>query len=139
MRHLLRIVVTLFTAVFFVLPIIGQTNRGGISGTVKDATGAVVPGATVTVTNAGTNQTLKLTTSEEGAFTASSLEPVVYSVTVEAPGFKKAVVNNVKVDTATTAAVNVTLEPGAVETVIDITADTPPGKRSPNAKSRKCR
>jgi hypothetical protein len=104
---------------------IAQTNRGGISGTVFDSTGSVVSGATVTITNVGTNHIVKLTTSTEGAFTATALDPVVYSVTVEAAGFKKAVVNNVKVDTATTANVNVTLQPGGVETVIDVTADTP--------------
>jgi hypothetical protein len=104
---------------------IAQTNRGGISGTVFDKNGAVIAGATVVVTNLGTNQAVKLTTSEEGAFTATSLEPVVYSVAVEAAGFKKAIVNNVKVDTATTATVNVTMEAGAVETVIDVSADAP--------------
>ena len=81
---------------------IAPPNRGGISGTVFDSTGAVVSGATVTITNVGTNHIVKLITSTEGAFTATALDPVVYSITVEAAGFKKAVVNNVKVDTATT-------------------------------------
>jgi len=103
----------------------GQSNRGGISGTVLDVNGAAVPGATVTVTNVGTNQKLKLTTSEMGVYSAASLEPVVYSITVEAPGFKKAVVSNVKVDTAITATVNVTLEPGGVADEVTITADAP--------------
>jgi hypothetical protein len=119
---LIHLVISIFLLTSTAL---AQTNRGGISGTVTDATGAVVPGATVTVTNVGTNQIVKLTTSAEGSFTAPSLEPVVYSLTVEAPGFKKALVNNVKVDTATTASVNITLETGAVETVVDITAETP--------------
>src|SRR5262245_14008353 len=80
---------------------IAQTNRGVVSGTVSDKNGGVIPNATVTVTNSGTNQSQKLTTSEEGAYAATSLDPVVYRITVEAPGFKKAVLNNVKVDTAT--------------------------------------
>ena len=86
-----------------------QTNRGGISGTVADTTGGVIPGAAVTITNLGTNQAVKLTTSAEGAYSATSLEPVAYSITVEAAGFKKAVVNNVKVDTATIVTANVTM------------------------------
>src|SRR5262245_42332009 len=125
MKTLIRLFAGLFIPIVCAAAVPAQTNRGGISGTVFDATGAVVPGATVTVTNVGTNQTVKLTTSAEGVFTATSLEPVVYSVTIEASGFKKAVVNNVKVDTATTVNVNVTLQPGGVETVIDVTADTP--------------
>lgn len=100
-----------------------QTNRGGISGTVFDKTGAVISGAAVTVTNIGTNQSQRLKTSSDGVFAATSLEPVLYRITVEATGFKKTVVDNIKVDTASTATINVTLEPGAVETSISITAE----------------
>ena len=120
-----RLLALFLAAFFFALSAGAQTNRGGISGTVTDATGAIVPGATVTVTNVGTNQSQKLTTSAEGSFNATSLDPVVYALTVEAPGFKKALVSSVKVDTATTATVNIALETGAVENTVDITADTP--------------
>lgn len=101
----------------------GQTNRGGISGTVSDASGAVVPGASVTVTNVGTNETRKLVTSDSGTYTAQSLEPVTYRILVEANGFKKAIVENIKVDTATLETVNVKLEAGSVNTQITISAD----------------
>ncbi len=101
-----------------------QTNRGGISGTVTDSTGGVIPNAKVTVTNIGTNQSQKLTTSGEGSFAATSLEPVVYRITVEATGFKKTVVDNIKVDTASTATVNISLQPGGIENTINITAET---------------
>lgn len=102
-----------------------QTNRGGISGTVTDKNGGVIPNAVVTVTNAGTNQAQKVTTSSEGVFAVTSLEPVAYRLSVEAPGFKKTVVQNIKVDTAATATLNVVLEPGAVENQVTITADAP--------------
>src|SRR5436190_3822372 len=107
------------------LQVSAQTNRGGISGTVTDSTGGVIPNAKVTVTNMGTNQSQKLTTSGEGSFAATSLEPVAYRITVEAPGFKKTVVDNIKVDTASTATVNVILQPGGVETTVNITAEAP--------------
>lgn len=100
-----------------------QTNRGGITGTIFDKTGAVIPGATVTVTNVGTNRAEKFTTSAEGAYTAPSLEPVVYRITVEAPGFKKAILETVKVDTAITTTINVTLEAGDVENTITVTGE----------------
>jgi len=104
---------------------LGQTNKGAISGTVFDANGAAVPGATVTITNLGTNQATTLTTSSSGAFTLASLDPVAYSVEVEATGFKRARVETVKVDTATTASVNILLETGSVQEQITVVADTP--------------
>src|SRR5207245_532577 len=79
-----------------------QTNRGGIAGTVTDRSGAVVPGATVSLTNIGTGESVQLTTSTKGSYSAPQLDPVEYRVTVEMPGFRKAIVPRVKVDTATT-------------------------------------
>jgi hypothetical protein len=102
---------------------LAQTNRGGISGTVFDKTGAVIPGATVTITNLGTNRSERLVTSGEGTFTAPSLEPVLYRITVEAAGFKKTVLDSIKVDTAVTGTVNLTLEPGALDNTITVTAE----------------
>jgi hypothetical protein len=121
----MRQILALALALFFAVPTLGQTNRGGISGIVFDSTGAVIPLAAVTITNLGTNQKVTLKTSEAGAYTATSLEPVTYSVTVEAVGFKKAVIQNVKVDTSTTATVNVTLEPGTIDNVVSVTAEAP--------------
>src|SRR5882762_4267275 len=100
-----------------------QTNKGGISGTVTDQNGALVPGATVVITNLGTNQSQTLTTSESGSYSASSLEPVAYSVRVEMKGFKKALVGKVKVDTATMATVNVSLETGTIDQTVTISSD----------------
>src|SRR5262249_22253966 len=104
---------------------IGQTNKGGISGAVFDQTGAVIPGASVTITNIGTNESVRLITSEGGVFSAPLLDPVFYRITVELEGFKKALVENVKVDTATTATVNLKLEPGAESTELTVTAAAP--------------
>src|ERR1051325_5827719 len=112
-------------ALCFAIPASAQTNRGSISGTVFDPTGAVIPTALVTITNLGTNQKVTLKTSEAGVYTATSLEPVLYNVTVEAVGFKRAVIQNVQVDTATTATVNITLEAGAIDTVVSVTAEAP--------------
>jgi hypothetical protein len=103
--------------------LVAQTNRGGITGTIFDKSGAVVTGATVTVTNKGTNQQFKVKTSPAGAYSLPSLDPVMYSVSVEAEGFKKSVVDNVKVDTAVIGTVDVTLEPGAVSTAITVQAE----------------
>src|SRR5262245_66417133 len=102
MKNSIRFASGLFIAIVCAAIVFAQTNRGGISGTVFDSTGAVVSGASVTITNVGTNHIVKLTTSTDGAFAATALDPVVYSVTVEAAGFKKSLVNNWTVDTAET-------------------------------------
>src|SRR5262249_10831753 len=78
----------------------------------------------VVVTNIGSNREIRLRTSAEGAFSAPLLEPVLYRITVTAPGFKKATLNNIKVDTATTATVNVSLELGAASAEVTVTAET---------------
>ena len=104
---------------------VAQTNRGGITGTVVDQSGAVVASATVIITNLGTNQVLRLTTSSNGSYSASNLEPVMYRVEVSSAGFKKALVERVKVDTATVETVNVTLQPGDLATEVSVTAEAP--------------
>src|SRR5438067_3219480 len=104
---------------------IAQTNKGAISGTVFDSNGAAVPGATVTITNLGTGQKATLTTTDTGGFSEQSLDPVTYSVLVEAKGFKKALVDHLKVDTAAIATANVSLETGSVTEQVVVTAEAP--------------
>src|SRR5215510_1578517 len=119
----MRLFLSTAIVLLVVVPLCGQTNKGGISGAVTDANGANIPGATVTVTNLGTGQKVTATTSESGKFSVQSLDPVSYSVAVEARGFKKAVIEPVKVDTAAVATANVTLETGNISEQVQITAD----------------
>src|SRR6185369_10629432 len=119
MRYIFSIVLMLILSTVLV----AQTNKGGLSGTVTDPKGATVPGATVTITNIETNQKTTLTTSDSGSFSANLLDPVVYKIVVEAPSFKKALVENIKVDTASTATVNIALELGSVAEQVTIEAD----------------
>src|ERR1041384_4692454 len=78
---------------FSTLYVPAQTNRGGISGTVMDASQAVVANATVTITNVGTNEVRKLTTSQLGSYSAVDLEPVTYRGEIEFPGLKKSAIS----------------------------------------------
>lgn len=80
-----------------VSPVIAQINRGTIKGTVSDPSGAVVAGASVTATNVATSVDSKATADANGGFTIPFLPPGVYQVTVEQPGFKKAVFEKVNV------------------------------------------
>lgn len=114
--------ISIFVLIFCIASI-GQTNKGGISGTVKDTNGAVVPNAKVTVTNVGTGQSIVLNTSDSGSYIATTLDPALYSVMVEVPNFKRALIENVKVDTASVATVNIAIEPGNVDESVTIQAD----------------
>src|SRR5881227_1652838 len=125
MKDLVRVLRAFFVTLIFANLTFAQSNTGNIRGTVFDSHGAVVSGATVTITNLGTSRSMRLITSPTGAFGASNLDPVLYRVEVENTGFKKAVVESLKVDTASVATVNVSLEPGTVATQVEVTAQTP--------------
>ncbi len=126
MRNSIRAIVSMFFLLVCAAVSVAQTNRGGIRGTVFDKTGAVLPGATVVITNIGTNKEQELITSETGTYALPNLEPVMYRVTVKMPGFKTTVVEPVKVDTATTTTANVTLELGeAAGEIVNVTAEAP--------------
>ena len=91
-RHFAAIRITAIAAlILFTAGIaIGQTNVGRISGTVTDSTGAAVPNATVTVSDASTNFSRTAQTDDAGNYTATNLPVGSYSVLVEMQGFKKA-------------------------------------------------
>ena len=65
-----------------------------------------MPGATIIIKNNGTNQESRTKSSSSGTFSVNNLDPVMYSVTAEAAGFKRETVENVKVDTAAIETVN---------------------------------
>ncbi len=110
-------------AVCFAAALSAQTNRGAITGTVFDPAGAVVPGASVTVVNIGTNQKIVEKTSGAGSYSVQSLDPVMYRVEVDAAGFKRTVVDKIKVDTASTATVDVRLETGTLASTVTVEAE----------------
>ncbi|MCB1022213.1 MAG: TonB-dependent receptor [Acidobacteria bacterium] len=99
-----------------------QADTAQISGFVKDATGAVVPGASVTLTNEATQLTRQVETNESGYYVVSALPPGYYTVAVEAEGFKRSVTSQNKLDASIAANVDVTLEVGAVSESIEVTA-----------------
>src|SRR5262245_53627876 len=93
-----------------------------ITGVVSDATGAVIPGAGVTVRNNGTRAQFETVTVENGTFIVPALTPGVYTVTVSLPGFKQVIVPDVKLDAGTPATVRVTLEVGDVTQSVTVEA-----------------
>src|SRR6202047_4293294 len=69
-----------------------QLTNGNVIGTVTDTSGALIPGAKVTLTNTGTHVAASTTTSGTGDYTFNLLNPGQYTVTIEAIGFKKLVI-----------------------------------------------
>jgi hypothetical protein len=100
-----------------------QTFRGSILGTVSDTSGAVLPGATVKVKNAGTGLERTSQTTAEGNYTISELPIGTYSVTVSQAGFQTSVTSNVVVDVATERRVDIALKPGQVADTVEVTGE----------------
>lgn len=100
-----------------------QSDRGNITGTVKDPSGALVPNAKVTATDLSTNETRDTTTTAEGNYTLSELKADPYRLTVEAQGFKTATIENIQVAVQVTRHADVTLEIGAVTDVVTVAQD----------------
>jgi carboxypeptidase family protein len=102
-----------------------QAVTGTILGVVKDSQGAVVPGATVTLLNTGTGFTRTVVTDAHGEYTAPSIPTGTYSVTAEITGFKKVAKTNVQVSVDQKVKIDIALELGAMEEVVEIQAETP--------------
>jgi hypothetical protein len=102
-----------------------QETTGSILGTVRDSTGAVVAGARVVVTNAGTNVSSEVASNDTGAFDVPYLAPGTYSVSVNAAGFKKFVQQTIVVNVGSRANLDVTLEAGVVSEEVRVSAAAP--------------
>lgn len=100
-----------------------QEFRGTILGRVTDQKKGVIPGATVTVTNENTNISASTITADDGGYTVQFLTPGTYRVEVEIPGFKKYSRSGVSVAVGQRATVDVVLEVGQVQEVVNVTAN----------------
>src|SRR5712692_8515152 len=101
-----------------------SAGTGAITGTVTDATGAVVPNVTVTLTNAGTNQTRTATTGTDGIYRFNLLEPGVYRTRFSVTGFKTAEVGSIMLRVEDTLVVDRSLEVGSQTDQVTVEATT---------------
>jgi outer membrane receptor protein involved in Fe transport len=99
----------------------GQTGTGEVTGTVRDASGAVVSGAKVTVQSANTGLIRDTATNSSGIYTVPSLRPDQYNVSIEAAGFQK-VTSTVQVAIGSTVDVSTQLKVGAASESVEVTA-----------------
>ncbi|MGH9313547.1 MAG: carboxypeptidase regulatory-like domain-containing protein [Vicinamibacterales bacterium] len=111
----------------FVCPLraLAQQETATITGTVSDGTGAVVPGATVTVTNVHTNISLKTQTDSRGAFVVPSLRPGEYALTAESAGFQKTVRTGVTLQVAQVARIDLALQTGQLTETVEVVGASP--------------
>ncbi len=102
-----------------------QTFKATLVGQVTDQNGSAIPGATVTVTNTGTQAAQTVTTGDEGQYTITQLLPGSYDLRVEAGGFKITLQTGLVLETDQTRRVNVVLETGAVNETVTVVSETP--------------
>jgi hypothetical protein len=98
------------------------TATANIVGVVSDATGAAMPGATVTATNTATNEQRKTTSGSGGTYRFDLLPAGIYSIKCEAAGFSPTEVKNLELLVGTTATANIPMKPGTVTTAVEVTA-----------------
>ncbi len=103
------------------LPVFGQaTSTGSLTGTVTDPNGAVVAGASVTVTSNMTGQEFTAKTNDEGIFTIPTLTSGLYTATISVKNFKQAKVTEIKIDAGKPASIQVALEVGSQDQTVTI-------------------
>src|SRR5688500_12523758 len=117
-------VLTILVSIFMVGNIYAQTDVSEVTGTVTDAQGAAVAGATVTLNSPEKGFTRTTQTSDSGAYSFPGVPPGTYNVEVEKSGFKKSVQSNVQAPIASTVEINVALEIGNVSETVTVTSDT---------------
>ena len=105
------------------LPLVfAQTDAARITGTVTDASGAVIPAASVTVKNEKTGQERKVTTDEHGVYLAPQLQPSIYSLTASAPGMATAEFKGVSLQVGQERMLNIALSPSSVTTEVNVSS-----------------
>lgn len=102
-----------------------QVNKGRILGTVRDQSGGIISGATVTVTDVLKGVSRTLTTDEAGEYAAPDLDPSTYKVRVEFKGFKTSDREGLLIGVGQEASVDITLQPGDQNQTVTVTEDIP--------------
>src|SRR5882762_8626088 len=112
-------------ATLVAIPAFAQLNVGTILGTVKDTSGGVMAGATVTALNTETGSSRTATTGDDGVYRFSALPVGHYDVKIERSGFKTATKKGVVLDVAGEVVLNFALEVGAAAVQVEVTSEAP--------------
>lgn len=111
-------------AIILSLSVLAQSNTGTITGVVTDQNGAVVPNATVTVTNQGTNEKRTVQADSEGRYDVPSLSTGVYTIEASGSGFSATSVKDLRLAVGERARADIALSTGGVAAVVDVVDQT---------------
>src|SRR5450432_2713328 len=117
-----RFAIATLSLLVLVASLFGQSERGTITGTVTDTSGAAVPQAKITATETGTNVAVTVQSNETGDYTLPNLPIGLYSVRIEKEGFTSSVRSGVKLDASATARADASLAVGSTATTVEVTA-----------------
>ncbi len=121
-RSLLKVTQWVSLTVLFAALALAQSERGTITGAVRDPSGASVPAATVIITNQATNVAVHVTTNDAGEFTVPNLPPGTYLVRVEKGGFRPSEERGLSLDAAQTVRADAILQVGTSNQAIEVQA-----------------
>jgi Carboxypeptidase regulatory-like domain len=122
LRNCIQLLLCAFLQFFVCQSVFAQTGTSSVRGMITDSQGRAVAGATVTLTNTERNFTRTQTSNDEGGYAFAAIPPGTYRIEAEASGFKKASVSDVGALVETPNEINVQLEVGNVNEVVNIVA-----------------
>src|SRR5450631_3044394 len=117
---------SLALSLFIVLSVaVAQVDTGTISGTVKDQSGSVIPGAVVKVENRDTGISVSLVTNATGFYSAPDLKAGIYQISVASPGFQSLTKTGIELRVQDRVPVDFDLQIGQASTAVSVEADIP--------------
>src|SRR5580698_5786382 len=120
-----RLFFATLTFLLFSVAALAQTTAGRVLGTLTDQSGAAVPGATVSITDAQRGIARTVTTDDSGDYSVPDLQPGTYKIHVEAKGFKAAERPNVEIEVASDVRADFALQPGQITEIVTISEEVP--------------
>ena len=105
---------------FICSPLRAQYENGSLVGTIHDSSGAIVSGATVTITNDATGIIAKATSNGSGDYEVPSLRVGVYTISVNSPGFSDAVAKNITISVGVRERIDLSLQVGSTQTTVEV-------------------
>ncbi len=131
----------ILTLILFAAALRGQVTTGTVQGTVTDSSGAVVPGVSLELVNAATNQRHSARSNDSGVYVFHLLPPGSYQLRAAFQGFRTAQVSGIQVEIGNNTIIDVTLQPGEVSQSVEVTAalesiDTQAASVKANVSSR---